>query len=70
MLSTLYLRQILKNLEFSRQILESMRILNYMKNISVAAHLLHTDGRIDGQSDRFDEVNVQIHITRFHCTKH
>jgi len=57
-LSTLYLRQILKNLEFSRQILESMRILNYMKNITVGAHLLQTDGRTDRQSDRLDEVNT------------
>jgi len=58
MLSTLYLRQILKNLELYRQILESMWILNYMKNITVGAHLLHTDGRIDRQSDGLDEVNT------------
>jgi hypothetical protein len=58
-LSTLYSCQILKNLEFSRLILENARINIF----PVGVKLFHTDVQSDGRTKKHDEINN--HFTQF-----
>jgi hypothetical protein len=49
---------------FSRQIFEKYSEINFMKIRSVGVELFHADGgaegRADGRTDRYDEVNRQF----------
>jgi len=56
MKSTCYFCQILVELEFSRQILASPLIPNFMKILLVGTEFLHADGR----TDRHDEANSRF----------
>ena len=56
MWSTGCLHQILKNLEFSRQIFENIWLLNYIIDITVGDQLLHTDGRTDRQQTDLTKI--------------
>jgi hypothetical protein len=49
--STRYSYQILMKFEFSRHILESTQIPNFMTIRPVGAELFHADGRTDGQTN-------------------
>jgi hypothetical protein len=61
MYSARYSCQILKKLEYSRQIFEkNIPISNFTKFRPVGAELFHAEGRTDGQTDRHGEDNSRF----------